>query len=396
VSISDAPRFAWRGLRLDTSRHYYPVRTITSTLDAMAAAKLNVLMWHIIDGQSFPLVSELYPELSAKGAYCPQCVYSPDAVRSVVEHARMLGIRVHAEIDVPGHSGFGYGRPDLIACPKFEAFRGAGRAFDPTQDATYAFLKAFLLETAALFPEPTLNLNGDEVQFECWASNPRVAAWASAHNLSYPELEQHFWTRMNEPGGVVRALTAAGKTMVVAEGSNPKEGSVNLSKSGFPSDTIAEVWGDATLSSGIKRVLSTYPTARAIVGGPYYLDVMNPYQPGEPAAAKVVYAWMDSWATFYQAEPFADPSLTAAEKARVLGGVAEMWSERLDATSVASFIWPRALAVAERLWSPADFLLDPNATAPRMARAACQVLERRGVRGGAVEPGFCPWSLDWE
>ena len=88
--------------------------------------------------------------------------------------------------------------PDLVACDTFEGFRGAGRALDPTRDSTYTFLRAFLLETAALFPEPTMNLNGDEVHYDCWDSNPAVAAWAREHNMTYPQLEQHFWSRMNE------------------------------------------------------------------------------------------------------------------------------------------------------------------------------------------------------
>jgi hypothetical protein len=107
VAIVDAPRFPVRGLKMDTSRHYLPVRTLNATLDALAAAKMNLLNWHIVDGQSFPLQSTLFPELSARGAYCTECVYTPADVRAVVEHARMRGIRVLVEIDVPGHSGFG-------------------------------------------------------------------------------------------------------------------------------------------------------------------------------------------------------------------------------------------------------------------------------------------------
>ena len=86
----------------------------------------------------------------------------------------------------------------------------------------------------------------------------------------------------------------------------------------------------------------------------------------------------------------------AGGRARVLGGVAEEWSERLDPSSIASFIWPRALATAERLWSPGSLALDLNVTAPRLLRASCQVLERRGVRSGPINPGFCPWSLGWD
>jgi hexosaminidase len=240
-----------------------------------------------------------------------------------------------------------------------------------------------------------IGMCGDEVHYECWDSNPRVRQWAADRNMTYPQLEQHFWRRMNEAGGVVASLSAAGKVVSVSEGSNAKQGSINISGAGFPPGTVGEVWGNAALSEGVAHVLRANPTASVIVGGPYYLDVQNPYQPPE-AGDKQAYAWMDTWHNFYSADPLADETLTEAERARVLGGLAEQWAERVDASSVASFIWPRALAVAERLWSPSSLTLQLNVTGPRMLRAACQALERRGVRGGTINPGFCPWSFDWD
>ena len=188
-------------------------------------------MWHVVDANSFPLKLDGFPELADKGAYCPACVYTTDDVRAVVEYARQRGIRVQAEIDVPGHSGWQvsirlstyavsltqkrpqYGRPDLVACPTYEAFGGCARALDMTQDKVYDFLKRFLGEVADLFPERVINLCGDELRFECLDSNPAIKAWAAARNLSYFELEQYFWTRMNEKDGVVASLSARGKTV---------------------------------------------------------------------------------------------------------------------------------------------------------------------------------------
>ena len=93
ITVDDTPRFGWRGLRIDTSRHFLPVSALTAALDVMAAVKLNVFMWHIVDGNSFPLQSARYPELSEKGAYCKECVYSPTDVQQVVKWARQRGIR---------------------------------------------------------------------------------------------------------------------------------------------------------------------------------------------------------------------------------------------------------------------------------------------------------------
>jgi len=393
VHVVDAPRFPWRGLRLDSSRHYLPMGTILAAIDTMASVKLNVMMWHIVDGNSVPLQSELYPELSEKGAYCKECIYTQDDVRKVVEFARMRGVRVQPEVDVPGHSGFGYGKPALVACPTFEAFRGGGRALDVTSDATYVFLKAYMLETAELFPEPVFNFCGDELQCACLQSNPKIVAWMKQRNMSCFQTEQHFWQRMNEKGGVVEALAATGKQFVVAEGSSVKQGSVNASV--FPGSPIAEIWGKEAVSVGLHHVLSTYPKARAILGGPYYLDVQSPWQQGDRGAPGTHYGWMDTWMDFYHAEPFSDGNLTKEEQSRILGGMAEQWSEQVDASSIESRMWPRALAVAERLWSSRKLTIN-NFTVPRLQRASCQVLERRGVRGGPIEPGFCPWSLGWK
>ena len=101
-------------------------------------------------------------------------------------------------------------------------------------------------------------------------------------------------------------------------------------------------------------------------------------------------------AALYDAEPFADPRLTPELQKRVLGAMAEQWSEQVDASSIESRMWPRALAVAERLWSPRSQVWVENVTVSRLEKASCQVLERRGVRGGPVASGFCPWSLHWD
>ena len=98
---------------------------------------------------------------------------------------------------------------------------------------------------------------------------------------------------------------------------------------------------------------------------------------------------------FYNAEPLSDSRLSAEEKGRVLGGMAEQWSEQVDGSSIEARMWPRALAVAERMWSPQTVKMDENVTLARLQKASCQALERRGIRGGPVEPSFCPWSLHW-
>jgi Glycosyl hydrolase family 20, catalytic domain/beta-acetyl hexosaminidase like len=102
--IVDRPIYPYRGLMIDTSRHYLPLSLILNNLDAMEMNKLNALHWHLTDSQSWPYQSAMYPELAAKGAYCEKCVYGALDIQRVVREAADRGIRVVLEIDLPGHS----------------------------------------------------------------------------------------------------------------------------------------------------------------------------------------------------------------------------------------------------------------------------------------------------
>lgn len=104
LHIQDQPSYSYRGLMIDTSRHYLPLDLILKNLDVMAANKLNVLHWHMTDKESWPYMSTKFPELATKGAYCPQCYYDAQQIKTVIKEASLLGIRVIVEMDLPGHS----------------------------------------------------------------------------------------------------------------------------------------------------------------------------------------------------------------------------------------------------------------------------------------------------
>ena len=150
VTIHDAPRFRWRGVMLDTARHFLPVRTMLHFLDAMEMNKLNVLHWHITDSQSFPLRTNRTPAL-ALGAYDPSLTYSSADVRQIVASAADRGIRVVPELDSPGHAtswAAGYPSATLHAC----------QTLDPAANATYILLDALIGEVAELFPDRYLHI----------------------------------------------------------------------------------------------------------------------------------------------------------------------------------------------------------------------------------------------
>jgi hexosaminidase len=118
VSITDTPRFAWRGALVDTARHFQPIAVLRAFIDAMAYSKMNVFHWHITDDQSFPYVSQRFPALSGMGAYASPSTshtYSPADVQGLVAFAKDRGVRVVVEFDTPGHSqSWGLGEPGLL------------------------------------------------------------------------------------------------------------------------------------------------------------------------------------------------------------------------------------------------------------------------------------------
>ena len=144
----------------------------------------SIWQWHVIDGPSFPLESKKYPQLSAKGKYCDTCVYSVDDVRALITFANERGVRVIPELDIPGHSGFQFGLPEIVACPFYEAGCGAARALDPTLNQTYEFLIEWLSEQAELFGDPLINVYGDEVRFPCWNQSSSIKAWMASHGIA--------------------------------------------------------------------------------------------------------------------------------------------------------------------------------------------------------------------
>ena len=128
---------------IDTSRHFYPVSSILAMIDAISFNRMNVLHWHISDSQAFPGGSETYPELAEKGAYLyPEAAYSIDDFKGLVEYARLRGVRVMPEWDIPGHGAWGKGMPSIMGCDI---------VLDPTLDATYAFLNSFFGEMMTIF-----------------------------------------------------------------------------------------------------------------------------------------------------------------------------------------------------------------------------------------------------
>lgn len=320
VAVDDAPRFPWRGLLVDASRHFMPVDQIKRTLDGMSMVKLNVLHWHLSDDQGFRIESERFPRLHQLGS--DGDFYTQSEVRDVVSYASDRGIRVIPEFDMPGHTTAWFvGYPQYTAQPSPVKIRrdwgGADAIFDPTREATYTFIARFIGEIAPLFPDAFWHVGGDEVEGKHW-NTPAIIAWRKKHGMKDNDALQAYFNRR-----VTKILTSLGKRMV---------GWDEILHPDLPAGTVVQSWrGTQYLSDGAKRGFT------GILSAPWYLDHINPAS------------------SFYLADPVPQfDELTPQQRALIIGGEACMWAEYITPDNADSRIWPRLGAVAERLWSPRE------------------------------------------
>jgi hexosaminidase len=318
VSIQDTPRFRWRGLMIDVSRHFEPVGVIERTLDGMAAVKMNVFHWHLTDDQGFRIESRVYPKLTGMGS--DGQYYTQEQAKEVVEYARGLGIRVVPEFDMPGHStSWAVGYPELAsAAGPFSIERHFGifdPVMDPTKESTYGFLDKFVAEMATIFPDEYLHIGGDENNGVEWKANAKIQAFATAHNLKDTAALQAYFNQR-----LLQILKKHGKKMI---------GWDEVLTPDLPKDVMVQSWrGFQSLAAGAKQGYS------GILSAGYYLDHM------QPASEE------------YAVDPLpANRDLTPEQQARILGGEACSWGEYVDPQTIDSRIWPRTAAIAERLWS---------------------------------------------
>lgn len=353
--IKDQPAFSYRGLLLDTSRHFIPTSLILENIDLMVATKMNVLHWHISDDPSFPLELECCPHLSGKGSFSERAKYSKLEVREIVEYAAFRGVRIIPELDIPGHTeSWIKGYPELLGKAK--------SGIDPTREENYVFLEGLLKEVVELFSssrpvyegKPVIHLGGDETG-DGWDTES-IREWMKAKGLqSKADLIAIWVSRLSDIAKKLdfRIMMWDDFLGESNQGSIPKFGDAD-------NPIIWQTWRSSfedsvTLSSQLSRQM--------VFSRDFYLDHLQ-----------------DDWTTFYSIK------VNQFRKGNVIGGEACMWGEWVDDSNLISRVWPRTAAVAERLWSgvngeSSDFTLSAS---KRLAKWRCRMREFFGYR--EIEP----------
>jgi len=359
--ISDAPSYPYRGLMIDTARHYLPLNLILDNLDVMEMNKMNVLHWHISDSQSFPYATSSFPELATKGAYHPKRIYTVKDVQTVIRAAYLRGIRVIPEIDLPGHTNaIAKSHPEVMShCPN------PSEPINPTVPETYNFVETIYKDLNDVFPDDYIHVGGDEVQLseKCWLNDTSIVEWMKLHNMNKTvELYEYFETRL------LKIVANIHKIPIVWQ----EVFNLNLT---IPSNTIIDVWkGFDTYT--IQN--ATNKKFQVILSGCWYLDHLD-----------------CSWQTFYEC----DPRNFTGNTDLMIGGHASMWGEHVDSSNFISRVWPRASAAAERLWlgGNTNTTTSPAAKsiADRIHKFRCRMV-LQGFAAGPTGPGFCPTEVQYQ
>ncbi|MEN8228880.1 MAG: beta-N-acetylhexosaminidase [Bacteroidota bacterium] len=356
VHITDAPRFPWRGMHLDVSRHFFPVEFIKKYIDLLAMHKLNVFHWHIVDDQGWRMEVDKYPLLTEKGAWRDGSMegwdyfvgppveggpvyggyYTQEDIREIVQYAAERFITVVPEIEMPGHS-----RAALDAYPELSC---SGKPFDPEgathhylppycagKEETFRFLEDVLTETMELFPSEYIHIGGDEVPKERWEVCPDCQRRVRDEGLENTrELQSYFITRIE------KFVNARGRKII---------GWDEILEGGLAPNAAVMSW------RGIEGGISAARAAHPVVMSPVAHCYFNHCQVPDPADSKVPCGEYTSLEEIYLYEPIPD-TLNSEEAGFIMGAQGNVWTEMIKTPGQVEYMaLPRMSALAEVVWS---------------------------------------------
>lgn len=320
-TLTDSPRFGWRGFMLDSARHFQSVKTVKHLIRMMAAYRLNVLHWHLTDSQGWRIATDAVPPGTSLDLLC-KGTYSREELREVADYAKRHFVSIVPEVDVPGHS-----RSLLRACPELACDPSdPGNELCLGRPETLPFLKRIFADLMEIFPDSKyIHFGGDEAETAHWERCPRCReAMREGGFRDLRELENHFMLELT------RFAVEKGRTPIVwGTGSS------------FPDDTVIQAWLDIRephrhIGNGCKCIMSVHTS--------YYFDY--PAEPCEPH---------ESWMFPLPAEGvyMADPYVIWEKEwsGSLLGPEACLWTEYVPEWRVVQKVLPRLGAYAETAWS---------------------------------------------
>lgn len=341
VDITDAPRFSWRGILLDSARHYQSPEFIKSFIDAMALHKLNVLQWHLVDDQAWRLQIKKYPRLTKVAAWRSNAredryggFYTQDQVREIVAYARQRHVTIVPEIEMPGHA-----RAAIVAYPRLGSARHTPKTMSGywgvfphlynIDDATFSFLEDVLTEVMDLFPGSYIHVGGDEAPKDQWNASPKIQKQMRRLGINDANALQGYFV-----GRIGRFLESHHRRLIgwdeILE-SHPADSAAVMSW------RTVESAGKAA-REGHDVVLSPAPTL--------YLDYCQALRAGEPTCRGMQVPLKDVYDF--------DPKPSGALAQHLIGLQANLWTEHMPTEAPVFYAaFPRAAALSEIAWSPA-------------------------------------------
>jgi hexosaminidase len=332
LNITDYPRFGYRGLLLDVSRHFFPASYLKKLLDLAAQYKINRFHWHLTDNEGWRIQINRYPRLtdprpkdsdhdSAGAAY-----YTQQQVREIVAYAQARFITVIPEIEMPGHSGAAVAAYPYLACA-----HGDADVLCPTEQ-TFGFVQNVLREVAALFPGSYIHIGGDEVDKKGWRNSPEAQTIMKQKGLQDEDQLQSYFVKR-----VGKFLTSRGKRMI---------GWDEILEGGLAPDAVVMSWrgesgGIEAARQGHRVIMS--PTDHC------YFD----YNQGDPSREPANIGGFVPLAKVYGYDPI-PKEMPDDRRQYLLGAQANVWTEYISTPDYLEYmLFPRLLAFSEAVWSPA-------------------------------------------
>lgn len=340
-TIKDAPRYGWRGVMLDESRHFFGKEKVKQYLDLMAKLKLNIFHWHLTDETGWRIEIKRYPKLTEVGSignwHDPEAApafYTQDDIREVVAYAAERQIMVIPEIDMPGHA--------TSACRAYPEVSGGGEGrwqhftFHPAKENTYDFIRNILEEVAELFPAPYMHIGGDEVHYgnQSWFTDPQIQQFIKENGLTDEKGLEHYFVRR-----VADIVQDKGKRMI---------GWDEIVDAGVSPEKAIVMWWRHDRQDYLQKALDNGYQVILTPRRPLYADFV------QHETHEVGRRW-DGFNPIEDVYDFPEPiaHLFQQHEPQVLGMQMNIWTERIaDARRLDFMTFPRMIALAEATWTP--------------------------------------------